>query len=1614
MPSDQSGGAPSPSSAAAEAAQLKEQERRLLERAFSAWRGRLLDLTARNRALNYRPTKVSTLTIVDEKPAEVYRRLVSEEKPLSFSAVLPSRDQEQATLPRGAVQAELSIASANAEDGLSDVAAPAFAPYESAALSDRHRDTVLQCHATPESLDLSLRRIAEQQRTSIEEQGVNTVFLALGFLHYRESSSSDQTSRAPLVLVPVTLERASAKAGYRLLLAEDEPMVNPSLVEYLRRVHQFDSFPSLPEPGDDDASVDLVPFLAAVADRVKHLENWRVTDEIVLAPFSFQKLVIYKDIEQNEATFATHPLVRRVVLKEGEPAHGLPDDIRTLDLDGQYPPEKTNHVVDADSSQLRAIAAVAAGHDLVIHGPPGTGKSQTITNLIADALGAGKRVLFVSEKMAALEVVHRRLVEARLGEFCLELHSTKARKSDVIESLRTALDRSGDPAKGTVKSLAELERTRGHLNAYAREVHAKRTALGCSVFDAVGQYEAAYDAPRFAYPGDPRTVTPGQFADLTDRTRQVEAQGAVVAPVKENGWRDSKITAFSETIGDSIGKAVALASQLGAAFLDLARRLHEEFGLREATTPADVPALVDLAEHLAASPGLPAGVLRDGRWSSPPPEAIELIREGRLASAQGERLASRYQRDLIESVSEDDLRYVNQKLGSGFAFLAIFAPRYRDVRRRLKAMRLNQGKLALAEQVADLQGVPAWKRACEALASHAHATEWFGSAWRSVASDWDDLEKRLAWLARFHALAARHGAIGDAGLELAERGARSNALPEELATTSRRFTDALAEVRQLLAWPQEYLAKESVASVCSRLAELARDLGRGTAWAAFVRALNGLAQQPAASIAEAAFRGEIGPDQVGRAFGRALFTAWLDAVLPTVPALSDFTIEVHDDRRRQFQKLDSQLIIEKRGEVVSRLRETGQRRFASSSAAHRTFLTKELAKQKRHRPLRVLLREAREAVTALKPCFLMSPLSVSQFLVPTSDFDLVVFDEASQLPTEDAVAAISRGKKLVVVGDPKQLPPTNFFAIQAGAAMSPVDDDGAPVLEETESVLEEFQGVGLHQAHLEWHYRSAHESLIQFSNERFYGNRLVVFPSAATDSPDRGVRFEFVDGGRYEGAGLNSMEARRIAGAVIEHFRTTPDLTLGVGTFSQRQQMAVWDELERARREDPSLEEYFDRARAEPFFVKNLENIQGDERDVIFLSVTYGKQADGKLRYNFGPLNRENGWRRLNVLVSRARKQMRVFSSLRASDINPSSVATQGPALLADFLRFAETGKLMSTSTGAAADAESPFEHEVGEALADMGYLVDRQVGVGAYRIDIGVRHRDRPGVYLAGIECDGAAYHAAPCARDRDRLRQYVLEQRGWVIVRVWSTDWFRDRARTIDRLKRTLDDLAEQLNEPDVDVVQAAELAAEEGELLATPEPGRVNGVSAPPSFVVPDLPAYKKASAASQYRTSLAEANPSQVSREAARVIATEGPIHHDELVARLIEFWNHERRGARLVSAAEQGIQGALRSGAVSRKDDFLYSNAAPIQPRNRAGLNQGAEWVALEELAETARLILDGAGMLKEEDLVTAVREALGLRRSQDGMPRIRKAIQQLIASGAVVYGVAGLRIRRST
>ena len=1350
------------------------------------WKRRLLDLTRRNRALDFRPARVSTVAFVGMSPAEVFRRLHLRGLAVRFR---PAGESGAPPVPPPPAEA--------ARPG---PAGEFAAPYAEAPANGQGPDEWLQTASTAEELDHSLRRIDELARSSLEEQGVNTLFLTLGMLAYQETREESEMLRAPLVMLPVVLARKSARTGYALRASEDEPLANPALAELLRRNYGLD-LPELPTADVLEDGYDLEGHFAEVGRRLAGQIRpgagakaaWTITPDVYLSLFSFQKLVMYRDLETNAASASAHRLVRQLATREGSELIGLPAEVRALALDQDFAPENTFQVVDADASQLRAIAAVTRQHDLVIQGPPGTGKSQTITNLIATALAAGKSVLFVAEKQAALSVVHSRLVAAGLGEFCLELHAAKANKRAVLQQIGEAMDASQHASDTATPAGERLPAVRAELSEYVNALHTPFSALRLTPFEVYGEAARFADAPRLPYDGPVDTVTQAQFDAAVHALRTLAAAALETGRPEDNPWRDAAKQLYLPV---ELEEIAASGRKLAGEFRDLqaaAASAAERLGIPRVVGFADVPRAAELADLLSRAPGVPAGVLAGEPWEQPPAAARSLVERVGVVMRLGARLAEWFQESALDEDHAEAIACVEQQLSPPGGFiLAAFNPRLRAIRARWRAMRRPGYHKPLLEQAADLKEVARWRREREALrADDAAGRALFGEHWRGDRSDPDELERILEWIVEFHGYGRRHG------LETARLAAIAAQPPVDacplrmLIAAAEQSRDGLRRFRGAVGWPSDYLERAPFAVIGSRVDAVARSTDRAPRWAAFEAARHEAARSLAGGQVPAAMDGRVPFADLERAFLRAFHGQWLAVCLRARPILATFNAPAHEGRLAEFRTLDERVLQENRARLIGQLRGRVQARLkAPDAAAGMPWLRRELARQRAHQPLRRTLREAEAAIRAIKPCFMMSPLTVAQFLEGRSpSFDLVIFDEASQLPSEDAIGAIIRGRQLVVVGDPKQLPPTTFFASSLPA--EGFAEDGTPLGPDAESVLEEFMGAGMPVSRLRWHYRSAHESLINFSNVTFYDSGLCTFPGVETSTEDSGLQYEYVEGGAYEGKGVNPVEARRVADAVATFARQQldrssrgePVQSLGVGTFNLRQQQAISDEIEARRREDPGLEPFFDRAGPEPFFVKNLENIQGDERDVVFISVTYARAGDGKLRHTFGPLNTESGWRRLNVLVTRARQRMRVFSAMRGDEI-AADAASPGARLLREFLRFAERGRMTAVAGSAGAPADNPLVRDIAAELGARGWTVVPQVGAAGYRLDLGVVDGQTPGRYLCAIESDGPAYHAAETARDRDRLRPQVLAGRGWTIFRIWSAGWFLDRRGQIDRL--------------------------------------------------------------------------------------------------------------------------------------------------------------------------------------------------------------------------------------
>jgi very-short-patch-repair endonuclease len=703
------------------------------------------------------------------------------------------------------------------------------------------------------------------------------------------------------------------------------------------------------------------------------------------------------------------------------------------------------------------------------------------------------------------------------------------------------------------------------------------------------------------------------------------------------------------------------------------------------------------------------------------------------------------------------------------------------------------------------------------------------------------------------------------------------------------------------------------------LAERAEDAHRLQEWTRFCEVEREAAREGVATVLAEVRAGKVKPEEAAPAFRARFLGLWLDAVHERAPALRRFTTDDHERLIGRFRELDCRAVASAAARIRAlqltrpdRPRSTVGEAPGSSELG---TLLREVGKKRRHLPLRRLFTAIPNLLLRLKPCIMMSPLAVSTYLDSRDiHFDLVIFDEASQVRPHDAISAIFRGRQLLVAGDQKQLPPTSFFDRALADEGLAEDEEGG--LEDYESILDVCCTLGLPRRRLRWHYRSRREGLIAFSNQFIYGNELITFPSVHDVAGNPSVRFEYVQDGRWKpgaSGGFNSIEARRTAELVLEHFRQHPDQSLGVIAFSQRQQMRILEELELLRRANPDLEAFFHEDRDEPFFVKNLENVQGDERAVIFLGIGYGPDDTGRVAMRFGPLNQQGGERRLNVAVTRARQGMTVISSLRAQDLDLSKTSAQGVQLLHAFLDYAQRGPeaLRAAITSVAERGfESPFEQEVCEELTRGGLTVHPQVGCSGFRIDLGVVDPGAPGRYLLGVECDGATYHSSATARDRDRLRQEVLEDLGWRICRVWSTDWVRDCAGQVRRVRAALEQARSEAEAPPAPALPVGSGAADGQEPQA---------VVAPMQAAAPALPSYG----------SINEV-PDRMLRELlCDSLQTFGATEAGELIRAVARRLGFRKTGSRIQTRIEACIEELIRKGLVCRAADQRLQLAPPV-------------------------------------------------------------------------------------
>jgi very-short-patch-repair endonuclease len=1359
---------------------------------LARWKSKLLDLTLRNRLINFKPTKVM-LPLRVPNPSHLEDEL-SDGKEWKFR----SKPQiMQGDDPRVAAVAMRRTG----ED-----------PIEAAAVQAMQMHELL-ADVDAKNLDAQLYEIYSAARLGLEEGGANTLYLALGFLRWAEDERAEKTHLAPILLVPVTLTRQSVRTGYSIKRHDDETVVNPTLIQLLRENFQL-SLKGLDPLPTDSSGVDVSKIWQIFRLAVKEIPRWEVTEGVYLGIFSFTKYLMWKDLQDRTEHLKKNRVVNHLIERPHEPIGGSEDIVPRDDMDERHQPDGLLTPLLADSSQLNAVSRASAGHDFALEGPPGTGKSQTITNLIAHFLGHGKTVLFVSEKMAALDVVQRRLNDIGLGPFCLQLHSSKAKKTEVLAQLRAAMNVPNGLTEDDWKREAErLGLLRANLNDLVRALH-RTYPHGLTVRDAT-DWAIRYKhwQPAIMSWSDPDTHDRRTLEYLREMIRSIQSVVGQLGFVQHhpldlirhaewsNGWEGelfNAATALDEAAAEVQKTAIALEPALGLVL--------------SAPSQALLGAVDGLIDVLWQAPQIPMEFASQGNDAKIRTAVQHLRNHGECRQALWGTLSGLGCKPGIAQVGGDELAQL-----WSLASLAWWPKRWfakRTVTGRLAAYTENQQRPLEADMTMLLDALRSLNSEDQILKDvESKAKEWLGDEYQGAQTDWAAVARYEKWGKSFEEALSRFAIANDlaADTALANRLRKLVSEQRNLLTPQGSLTVKLIAFRD--AWQTFQLQLDQVAKISaagqglagesfssglpSRVRAIIAGWHSARRWLriwCLWRQLREQALKAGLSDLIAALEDKRVEIKDLESYAEYSYQVWwLKAITDREPVLRNFSSADHDRKIREFrqtderfQKLTEQYIIAVLAGKVPRV-QAGQRPDAEMALVQR-----ELAKQKAHLPVRKLVQGIPTLLPKLKPCLLMSPLSVAQYLdAAHSSFDVVVFDEASQILVWDAVGAIARGKQLVVVGDPKQLPPTSFFARSDDEDDAGMDGSENGPVKDLESILDECMGAGLPTLRLEWHYRSRHESLITFSNQRYYDSRLITFPSPVTQ--DRAVRLEMVSGIYDRGATrTNRAEADSIVKTIAEHFSDDErrKLTMGIVTFNQTQQRLIETLLDEELRKSPELELRIVEHGSEKLFIKNLENVQGDERDLILFSIAYGKDTAGRMAMNFGPLNKEGGHRRLNVAITRARIGVTIFSSIKPEDIDLSRTRSTGVIDLKNYLEFAQKGAraLVEQSLPTGREPDSPFESEVIRALRDKGWIVHPQVGCSGYRLDIGVVHPHKLGTYLMGIECDGATYHSLPTARDRDRLRQLVLEGLGWKLHRIWSTDWWTDHEREIEKLEQAL----------------------------------------------------------------------------------------------------------------------------------------------------------------------------------------------------------------------------------
>lgn len=1333
---------------------VEEKPEKVLDRK-TLWERKLLDLSLRNSLLNYVPGRKGIELLVKDLRA--------------LEDVLYDGREFQ-------VLSRVSDHERREEESLSKAADyfTAYGPLLEGEFQQRKLRTLME----EETLEKKLTRMYRDARTHLEESGANSLFLTMGVLKWYENSRSAKERYAPLLLIPVEMKKKVGRNAYTISAREEDTLVNITLLEKLKQ--DFDlEIQGLSELPLDEKGVDVVKVLSIVRNAVLSQKRWNVLDEVHLGLFSFSRFIMWNDIRNHGEDLKRNKVIRS--LMEGkltfEPEKIQKDQIM---LDEVISPSEILLPVSTDASQLQAVDAAVKGKSFVLHGPPGTGKSQTITTIIANALYQGKRVLFVAEKMAALSVVQRRLEGLGLGHFSLEVHSNKSKKTHILKKLD---ETTRMVSRGEVDFEAEaskLKKLRGELNEVVGALY-RTYGFDLSAYELMGKLEYLESAPEIEgldirYEALTRAEMEEFFLLGRELQSIAENMGEYAdAPLKGIGMK-----AYTFDLKSQVEKEISALKEKAEKLGKITDELMDALALKDLTEKGKLDAL-----HAALMKLEETSLSRDLLFHEDG-YRLDQLENAALLAEKKEKMEDTFLTEYEPSLfllDEQALR--DTFLKAEEKFILFRGMTRKKVTRVLSAQR--KGKEVTEEEALTLLNRLEEKKKLEA-----ETEARLKSLQISELENHGDPEKKtsvylrsiLEELKGFRSLFRQFDPKGETHAP-----AVFKEIPREMM---QRFLSSYGSFEMDFRVLEEKLSLdvETLPGLegnwayrfFDRLTTYGYNLENLREWTTYNRLKEKAGKKELSPMIDAYEDGALSGKHAEDALKKSLYKGAFLYVLSKEPLLQTVTGRQFKEKIDYFREVTEKYEELSKKEIqhvlASRVPNMIKEANGSSEVG---ILQRAIRSGGRGMTLRSLFDRLPNLLPRITPCMLMSPLSVAQYLGTSREhFDLVIFDEASQMPTAESVGAMARGKEVVIVGDPKQLPPTTFFSTVSGKLE---EEDG--IMEDLDNILEDALALSMPETSLLWHYRSRHESLIAYSNRTYYDNDLYTYPSPGELKSK--VSYQYVEAtyGRG-GTRANPKEAEAVVAEIMTRLQDEKrrDDSIGVVTFSMAQKDMIEDTLSEALKNYPEIEERI-LAMEEPVFVKNLENVQGDERDVILFSIGYGPDEEGKITLNFGPLNRENGWKRLNVAITRSKKEMKIFTSIRPEMMDTSRTSSQGIHDLKGFLEYARRGSQpVDIAEVKSRSQKDTFADAIRKELTAHGLQVYIRVGASKYKVDLAVVNEEKPEEYLLGILCQGDSYRSAKSARDRDILQEMVLKGLGWNLLKVYPMDWMENRQLEVERI--------------------------------------------------------------------------------------------------------------------------------------------------------------------------------------------------------------------------------------